>query len=323
MKNFTCLAATTAALIAFNALFSQTHLAGFDDLNLETNSYWIGSTHGSNDFTSGFANFSHFYDATYYSWNGFVYSNIVDTVTPGWGNQYACRAGIGADNTDNYGVYYQWGNDSVWFDTITELNGLFITNSTYAALSMEFGDAYSKKFGGETGDDPDWFLLTITGYDEVGNETGIVEYYLTDYRFENNAEDYIVTDWEWVDLTLLYEVKTLKFSLTSSDNGDWGMNTPAYFCLDEIKSVDNSNVISFNKSEFGISVYPNPFLETIFIESEEKGKIQISNINGQVVYRQIIENSEELIDLSSLEKGIYFLTVYSTDGLETRKIIKQ
>lgn len=328
MKNLWLFVAFTATVLGNSISYGQ-KIAGFEDLILDTNSYWIGSNQGSNDFISGFAHFSHFYDSAYYSWNGFGYSNVQDITTEGWANQYACRPGIGAENTSNYGVFYQWAKDSIWFDSTLVLDGIYVTNSTYAALSMQFGDAYSKKFGGDNGNDPDWFLLNINGYDEFGISTGVIEFYLADYRFENNEEDFVVTDWQWVDLTDLGEVKTVKFNLSSSDNGDWGMNTPAYFCLDELKSTGNSDVISFNKSELEINVYPNPFSEIIFIESEEKGEIKVSNINGQVVFSRIIENSIENIDLSSLENGIYFLTIIPVssvdawNGVETKKIIKQ
>jgi len=29
-------------------------------------------------------------------------------------------------------------------------------------------------------------------------------------------------------------VKRIVFNLNSTDQGDWGMNTPAYFCLDDL-----------------------------------------------------------------------------------------
>jgi hypothetical protein len=38
---------------------------------------------------------------------------------------------------------------------------------TYAALSMRDGDGFAKQFGGASGDDPDYFLLTITGRDAL------------------------------------------------------------------------------------------------------------------------------------------------------------
>jgi hypothetical protein len=102
---------------------------------------------------------------------------------------------------------------------------------------MKDGYAQAKKFGGSSGDDPDWFLLTITGKDASGAETGTVEFYLADYRFEDSSEDYIVDDWEYVDLSSLGVVKSLEFNLNSSDAGDFGMNTPTYFAMDALNCV--------------------------------------------------------------------------------------
>ena len=47
-----------------------------------------------------------------------------------------------------------------------------LTNTTFAALSMRDGDAFAKQFGGVSGDDPDWFLLTIDGLDAGGASVG-------------------------------------------------------------------------------------------------------------------------------------------------------
>ena len=96
------------------------------------------------------------------------------------------------------------------------------------------GSGFSKKFGGSTGNDADWFLLTITGKDAYGNITDTVDFYLADYRYENNSSDYIVDSWEYVDLGGLGAAKSLEFLLSSSDTGGYGMNTPAYFAMDTV-----------------------------------------------------------------------------------------
>ena len=44
-----------------------------------------------------------------------------------------------------------------------------------------------------------------------------MEFYLADYRFANNASDYIVRDWTFVNLASLGAVSKLTFGLTSSD----------------------------------------------------------------------------------------------------------
>lgn len=106
------------------------------------------------------------------------------------------------------------------------VDGLSITNSVYAYESMQNGDSYAKKF--EKGD---WFKVTIYNTDKSKK----VEAYLADYRDDKTI---MLNNWQWVDLRSLGETTELKFELSSSDNGDWGMNTPAYFCLDGIKLVE-------------------------------------------------------------------------------------
>ena len=47
----------------------------------------------------------------------------------------------------------------------------------------------------------------------------------------------LLDTWEWVDLTSLGVVYGLEFELTSSDTGAYGMNTPAYFAMDDLEST--------------------------------------------------------------------------------------
>ena len=56
------------------------------------------------------------------------------------------------------------------------------------------------------------------------------QFYLADFR---DGKSEIVKDWQYCDLSALGQVSKVSFTLTSSDNGDYGMNTPAYFCLDQ------------------------------------------------------------------------------------------
>ena len=51
---------------------------------------------------------------------------------------------------------------------------------------MKTGDQFAKKFGGEDGNDPDYFKLLVWGEKENGTETDTVEFFL--------AENYITAD---------------------------------------------------------------------------------------------------------------------------------
>lgn len=201
-------------------------------------------------FTTGvgnsgsFANtFSEKYDAPdgggsleYTSWSGWAYSRTTDTTTPGFGNQYSAIAGSGAGGSSVYGVSYT--DTSVVFNESFDFagRGIFVTNTTYAYYSMLNGDTFAKQFGGATGTDEDFFTLTVEGYLE-GGSTGTVDFFLADYRSANPGDDYIVSDWRFVNLGSLGVVDTLMFNLSSSDNGIFGMNTPDYFAIDNIGAI--------------------------------------------------------------------------------------
>ena len=222
-------------VLAVTGAASAAMISDFEDLILAPQSYWNGSD-GSGYFTSGSARFNNNYDTTYHSWDSFAYSNITDTTTKGMAGQYNSIAGTGQGGSANYAVgYVGWAQaPTITLNTVSIVGGLYVTNNNYTYYSVLNGDSFAKKFGGSTGNDADWFLLTVTGKDAGGFATGTVDFYLADYRFENNTLDYIVNNWEFVDLTSLGAIKSLELTLNSSDAGEWGMNTPAYFAIDTI-----------------------------------------------------------------------------------------
>ena len=73
--------------------------------------------------------------------------------------------------------------------------------------------------------------------------------------------------------------------------------------------------------EAAIQVWPNPTNGLLYIESENIDKMEICNILGQVV---LTAGKVETIDLSSFEKGVYFLMVSDKNGLKgVTKIVKE
>lgn len=244
--------------ILLTAGIANAATAMFDDLALPAESYWNGSD-GSGGFVSGGVHFSNNYDAEWSSWDGFSYSNLTDTTMMGFAAQYNAITGSGQGGSANYAVaYIGWTMPpTITLDEPGFFEGLYVTNNNYTYYSMLNGDAFAKKFGGETGDDPDWFMLTITGRDAEGNAVGTVDFYLADYRFEDNGEDYIVDTWQYVDLTSLGEVMSLEFALSSSDVGDFGMNTPGYIAIDTI-AYEPASSLTGPYTEVGISGYIDP-----------------------------------------------------------------
>ena len=238
---------------AYFAMDTLDGSADFEDLTLAPESNWNGSgLEGSytatDDFTSGIATYNNYYayDAEYMysSWGGVAYSNITDTSARGFTAQYNAITGSGHSGSSNYGIgYFNAFNavvPTITLDKAQTISAVHITNTNYAYYSMLDGDGFAKKFGGPTGADEDWFLLTITGKDAGGNPTGTVAFYLADFRFVDNADDYIIKDWTLVELSSLGEVESLEFGLSSSDGGQgMAMNTPAYFAIDSVNDYDD------------------------------------------------------------------------------------
>lgn len=292
----------------------------FDDLTLAPNSYWDGSD-SSGGFTSGGVYFENSY-AGYWS-AGFIYSNTTDVTTAGYTNDFSAFTGSGANGSSNYGVNY--GNSSIDFGSPKVIGSIQLTNTTYAALSMRDGDSFGKQFGsvnnaqgnpdGTNGED--WFRVLIIGKDAQSNTTDTVIFYLADYRFANNTQDYIVNTWQTVDLTSLGTIQFLEFELESSDVGSWGMNTPAYFALDNLTfGTASVNTLSMISQE----VFPNPTTGTLTVKSES-GIINVYATSGELVLSRSTNGIQEL-DLTALPSGSYLVETHTSEGIARTRISK-
>jgi hypothetical protein len=162
--------------------------------------------------------------------SGFSVSNHKDKTTTGYTNPYSCIAGSGAIASSNFATFNS-SSDSVKFDSPVDMESVMLCNNTYAYLSMLNGDSFAKKFGGTDGTDEDYFKLTVSLYDTDGTMLGDEDFYLADFRGD---ADYIVNEWTKLDLSTYKSVSYLKFSFESTDLSDWGLNTPSYFCLDNV-----------------------------------------------------------------------------------------
>ncbi|MCG6187738.1 DUF4465 domain-containing protein [Maribellus maritimus] len=301
--------------------------ADFENLELGAESFYNGSDE-TGHFTSGGFTFLNDYNTEWGSWSGFAASNITDNQTEGWSNQYSAVHGSGALETPTYAVSYASMDSEINFEK-TVVSGLYITNSTYAYLSMKNGDAYSKKFGGENGTDPDWFKVDIFGISEAGDTTGTIEYYLADFRSENSSEDYIINDWKWLDLSSLGDIAALKFNLSSSDVGDWGMNTPAYFCIDQLNHQDLAPEILHPVATIDDATYPDHVyyisLDSVFSDPDNDDSemtIQLETIDNQdlligaIVQGGTPDAQETLLSLNITENmtGTANITISATSN---------
>ena len=230
-------------LIAPAASTAGSVTVDFEDLGVPAS----GFVNDSGGFESRGASFNNeFTDyGNFTAWSGWSYSNRGSTIDGGvppndfFGYQYDSTTG--GDATTGSGLFGVAFGDGAYVD-LPETAGASafsakFTNTAYTVLSILNGDSFAKKFGGTSGNDADFLLLTITGFDGLGatgDAIGSVPFYLADYRFDDNALDDVVRDWETVDLSTLIGASSLGFSFASSDVGDFGINTPTYFAMDDL-----------------------------------------------------------------------------------------
>jgi putative lipoic acid-binding regulatory protein len=149
------------------------------------------------------------------------------------------------------------------------VTGCYVTNNLWTYQDILQGGYGEPPYGGSTGNDPDWFKVTATGKNASGQTVGTLDFYLADFRFANNEEDYVLNTWEWFDLSPLGDVATISFSLSSSRGSGYNMITPAYFCMD-----------NFNGGGAAPDLPPyivNPVSDVVFNEYPQTQQV---NLNG-------------------------------------------
>jgi hypothetical protein len=277
-------------------------------------------------FADGLAYFPCVYDTsggiTYWS-SGYAYSNMKDSITSGYLNQYSAKTAKGFAGSNNYVVSYGNYNKITLTSAATgkAMLGMYITNSTYAYNSMRDGDAFAKKFKAT---DKDFFRLDVFGYRSGSKTTDSLSFYLADFRFSDSNKNYIVKDWQWLDLAKLGKIDSLEFRLQSSDNGTFGMNTPAYFCIDNFMTNETGLSIAKQNTQADFKIYPNPATEILHINSPlvTAQQIIIHDLMGRTI-AQCEMTKEVAIDISQYAPGVYHL--YINNGLQTTsaRFVKQ
>lgn len=117
-------------------------------------------------------------------------------------------------------------------------------------------------------------------------------------------------------------------------NTAWNKNR--IYTLAFVQNTSDKNILNVAKSnptkssstgvktleELGIKVYPNPANEYVNIDllNNEKTKVSIINILGEVVFNKEIVESEK-IDLTRFNKGVYFLNLEKSNGKFVKKLI--
>ena len=209
---------------------------------------------------------SHLIDGEGASWGGYYWDGFTPAIggdqtdygQPGssaaWTTCFGgCMAGggcvinedgsVSADPAEPYLVAYysSWAyegpsNQVMFVNSDGEMTfepvGVYVCNHPWPYYGCEHGDGFGRPFA-----EGDYFELVAHGVAEDGSET-TVSMNLVEYT---DGQLIAANDWTFFDLSGLGEVTSVYFTLNSTDVGDYGMNTAAYFCMDkfQVKGEDD------------------------------------------------------------------------------------
>ncbi len=229
-------------------------------VEVTTEHSWGSNTSMVGAFNVNGVGFGNNYSNLYGSWSGFAISNHNNTTEAGYLNQYSVYGTGGVNGSSNFAVAYGYhdtaeqlaalpelafdptnadhllGLPSIYIPSGYQVAHTWISNTTYAALSMLEGDSFTgSPFGGEDGTRVDHMTLNIFGLDEFGIAIPeSIEVILGNFNYDSSLPYGVIEGWNWVDLSPLQDASSLHFNITSTAFNDYGLTVPAYFALDNL-----------------------------------------------------------------------------------------
>ena len=295
--------------------------ASMDDNYLDEDSHWAYDSSTASMITDGFYSGSYYFNngamPSYNYWYGYSLSNETSTAYASLADQWHSAVGEGHNGSSNYCVAFPEGQ----FVEITNsvdgdnLQGVYVSNSAYSFNGMANGDGIARAFKQD-----DWFKLTAVGFDANNTETARVDFYLADYRSTNSLDHYILDTWQWMDLRPLGKVAKVRFLLDGTDKGNYGLNTAAYFVMDDFNCERDMTqatcVVKLGESTINLRDYVvvNDNGSTMVFTLEDAGAVVASA--GVPALKNI---TTDAIDIALDENGI--LNINAKIDLSAHKVL--
>lgn len=228
------------------------------------------------------------------------------------------------------------GQSSIYVDfTPTEylVNGLFqvpsnttITYSDpmkYYEFPMNMGESYTDNFAATFTTSGFNFTRSgtisceVDGYGTLitpsGTHTNVLRVHsVQDYTdsYAMGSLDVTIDNYTWIKAGFHQELAMVQ-TMTS----DVSSGSSAYYA---------SNTLGLNNSEFStMKLYPNPTQDYLIIDFEVTvDQIEVTDLNGRLVTVSF-DKEAGILDVSQLNSGIYYVTIYSNNSSTVKKIVKQ
>ncbi len=89
------------------------------------------------------------------------------------------------------------------------------------------------------------------------------------------------------------------------------------------QKVIECQAIGISEIEFNdlVTIYPNPVIDYIFIDAPESSVVELIDLNGRIIKKQLVQNSQSnRLSIDGLPTGLYFIKVINDKNSITRKV---
>ena len=211
-------------------IYSTTYGTGYYDLtHVWADTYNDADSCQSIVCNDGVFLFSHLPSGMSYggmSWEGFTVSTVSQDTANVFGS--VANGGIGGTATPYIiGYYSEWISASQGYSSnIVDFNGEYYPEYVYICQNSNTMEGITNGvFNSRPFTPADTLTLIIQALDSTMQPTATTRYYLAVDGTKNQS-------WVQVPLTSLGKTSRLSFSMTTTEIGDFGANTPMYFALD-------------------------------------------------------------------------------------------
>lgn len=177
------------------------------------------------------------------------------------------------------------------------------------------------------------FEKQVGGFDalnpaQIHNFAGKYEaFYGTPFDLDEVEDNALLDKNKVTHVRIIDVVGCIKPEYTTYDSEGNPVNDPwptgfdtGGFDLDAIGVIHDlaHNDVAETESET-VSMYPNPVKNQLYVTAENLQSVEVYNIVGQ----QVMVTEKDVVDMSALTEGIYFVRVISDGKMITKRIVKQ
>jgi PKD repeat protein len=136
-----------------------------------------------------------------------------------------------------------------------------------------------------------------------------------------NATD---ADYQWLDCNNNFDPipGATQQSFTPDQDGSYAVEVTQNGCTDISECIQVTGVgITDYDSDNNLKVYPNPARGYVRIEITRNAEIEIINIAGKSIFKNLLPAGSNVIYLSNIPQGVYIIKSISRKGIITKKLV--